>query len=60
MGAIFPHAVVEIVQGTDNVPGAIDGGSTLQRSISASRAFREYNWVHHRPNSAGNLRGDVA
>ncbi len=61
MSATFPHAVVEIVHGTDKVTGAVDNANTLVRAISAGRAFREYDYLLGQPvlNSVGDFRGMV-
>ena len=60
-GPLLKHAVVEIVNTTDKVAGGVDNTNSMVRAISASEAFRQYNWLSDAPilNSAGDLRGMV-
>jgi hypothetical protein len=55
------HAIVEIVETADKVAGGADSANSAFRAISASEAFRKYNWLTSQPglNSVGDLRGMV-
>jgi len=55
------HAVVEIVEKTDNFVGKASNVNDALNAISASEAFRKYDLLTQSPvlNSAGNLRGMV-
>lgn len=56
-----PPAFIEIVQTTEKVTDSFSRGTNALQAISASEAFRKYDWLAKAPglNSAGNLRGMV-
>jgi hypothetical protein len=53
--------VVMIAEKSDGIAGGIDSGGKVLKAISASEAFRSYNWIKNVPttNAAGNFRGMV-
>jgi hypothetical protein len=55
------HAVVEIADDTGKTFETADNARKVAKVISASHAFRKYDWLHSIPimNSSGNLRGMV-
>lgn len=56
-----PHAVIEIVDTTDRVVGSLSSAAGILKAISASEAFRKYNWIAGSPalNLSGDFRGMV-
>jgi hypothetical protein len=52
------HAIVEVGHKTVET---VESGAKVARAISASEAFRKYDWLRNAPvrNSAGNFRGMV-
>ena len=61
MANLSNHAIVEIVETSDKVAGGLDSANSVVQAISASEAFRKYNWLANQPalNSVGDLRGMV-
>lgn len=56
-----PHAVIDLVDRADRGGNYVSSGSNALRAISASEAFRKYNWLSKLPvtNASGNFRGMV-
>jgi hypothetical protein len=56
-----PHLVVEIAEKTDKAATNVGAANSALNVISASEAFRKFNWLKNIPvtNSADNLRGMV-
>lgn len=56
-----PHAIVEITEKADQAIASLSTLNDAVKAISASEAFRKYNWLKSIPvmNAAGDLRGMV-
>jgi hypothetical protein len=56
-----PHAVVEIVHKGNEIVEKAESAGTVAKVMTASHAFRKYDWLHSAPklNGSGNLRGMI-